>query len=661
MPEPSTPFLERPLDGLRGVGRERLEQLTRLKLQTIGDLIFHRPRRYEDRRRYQSVSSLKKGEHAAAHGTIIAQGVKKLRNRRSVFEFVLDDGSSRLHCRWWNLPFMEKYFKIGDEVCVYGKLTSDRPRTIDHPETEVVVEEEKTTHMNRIVPIYPLTDGLQQRWLRSLIASLLPEAEAAISNPYPQLDTSDLPERANAVHLMHFPEDLTDIEDSRRRLAFDELIELQISFRERRVKMMAKAQGQNCGGDDQLMKPFIAGLGFQLTESQTDVLREIRTDMRSIVPMRRLLQGDVGAGKTVVAASAILMAIESGRSAVMMAPTEILATQHYENFRKWFGALGIQVNLHTGSRKLQEENDLWSAPKNTTGSLTIGTHALFQTKFNVENLGLVVIDEQHKFGVTQREALVRKGNYPHLLVMTATPIPRTLGLTLYGDLDVSTIGKPPAGRGHIRTFVRESDKLTKVWKFIQDQITEGRQAYVVYPRLEESDLKKGLKAVLDEHKRLQRDYSKLSFGLLHGRLPAEEKNQVMREFADGKIQVLVATSVIEVGVDVANANVMLIENAEQFGLAQLHQLRGRIGRGKHDSYCILIANQKDEAVWERLSVMTETNDGFKIAEEDLRLRGPGDMLGQDQSGQLRFRFANLVKDLRLVERARDLAKELVTA
>ena len=660
MLEPEPSLLERPLGDLRGVGKERQEQLSRLKLLTIGDLLLNRPRRYEDRRRYQSISSLVKGEFAAAHGTIVAQGVNRFhRSRKSVFEFILDDGSSRLHCRWWNLPYLEKYFKIGDEVCVYGKVSSNRPRTIDHPETEIVEEDEQTTHMNRIVPVYRLTEGMPQRWLRSLVSRVLRMAEGAIEDPHPSIVSGEMPDRANAVHMMHFPEDMGDAELSRRRLALDELIDLQISFRKRRVKMLDNAEGQVCKGDDSLMKPFIDELGFQLTESQTDVLKEIRADMETGVPMRRLLQGDVGAGKTVVAASAVLMAIESGKNALIMAPTEILATQHYENFRNWFGALGIPVHLQTGARKLQDEAGLWSPQQKTSGSLTVGTHALFQGKFSVDNLGLVVIDEQHKFGVAQREALVRKGNYPHLLVMTATPIPRTLGLTLYGDLDVSTIAKPPAGRGRVRTFVRETDKLTKVWQFIRDQIKEGRQAYVVYPRLEDSDLKKGLKAVVDEHERLKRDHSELSFGLLHGRMSADEKNLAMRNFSSGNIQVLVATSVIEVGVDVANATVMLIENAEQFGLAQLHQLRGRIGRGAHDSYCILIANNKDQAVWERLNVMTETHDGFRIAEEDLRLRGPGDMLGQDQSGQLRFKFADLVKDLRLVEQARDIAVSLV--
>lgn len=652
-------WLEKPLRDVKGVGRERQEQLARLKLFTVGDLLLHRPRRYEDRRNYRKISTVKqKGETVAVHGKIVAQGVKKFRRRRgSIFEFVLDDGSAHLNCRWWNLAFMERYFKVGDEVCVFGKVSALKPLSIDHPETEVVVAgEENSVHLHRIVPIYGLTEGLPQRWLRSLIWRVLEPSAERIPDPHPNLVEQGRPTRANAIHMMHFPEEQEDIECSRARLAMDELIVLQEGFRTRRAKMEERANALPCVGDNRLMKPFLGGLGFELTGSQSAVLKEIRQDMEGGVPMRRLLQGDVGSGKTVVAASAALMAIECGYNVVIMAPTEILAEQHFNNFRTWFEPLGLTVNLRTGSRKIDDaEPDLWGPkPDQSAGSLTVGTHALFQESFEVDKLGLVVIDEQHKFGVAQREALVRKGHYPHLLVMTATPIPRTLGLTLYGDLDVSSITELPGGRGRIRTFVRETDKLPKVWDFIRDQIREGRQAYVVYPRLEDSDLKKGLKAVVDEYERLRKEFQDVRFGLLHGRMKGDEKTAVMKGFQSGEIHALVATTVVEVGVNVPNATVMLIENAEQFGLAQLHQLRGRIGRGSHESYCVLMANKKDESVWERLNVMTETTDGFRIAEEDLKLRGPGDMLGSDQSGNVDFRFADLTYDLPLIQEARDL-------
>jgi ATP-dependent DNA helicase RecG len=383
--------------------------------------------------------------------------------------------------------------------------------------------------------------------------------------------------------------------------------------------------------------------------------------------MRRLLQGDVGSGKTVVAACCVLMAIESGFNVALMAPTEILAGQHSQTFGRWFKPLGLNVHLQTGSHKESKvqgakskvaELAFTETGKSHHGGLTIGTHALLEAAFEVDKLGLVIIDEQHKFGVSQREKLVRKGHYPHLLVMTATPIPRSLGLTLYGDLDSSVIRESPAGRGRIKTFVRGGDQLPKVWHFIRQQLAEGRQAYVVYPRVEDAG-GGALKAVIREYEYLQSVLTPHRVGLLHGRLSASEKGKTMHAFHRNEIQVLVATSIIEVGLDVPNATVMLIENAEQFGLAQLHQLRGRIGRGAHDSYCILVGEVKTAEAKERLRVLTETSNGFRIAEADLKLRGPGELLGQEQSGLFSFRFADLSEDLPLVERARSVARQIL--
>jgi ATP-dependent DNA helicase RecG len=408
------------------------------------------------------------------------------------------------------------------------------------------------------------------------------------------------------------------------------------------------------------MKPFLAHLGFRLTEAQAKVLREIRSDMGGAHPMRRLLQGDVGSGKTVVSACATLMAVEGGFNAALMAPTEILAEQHYQNFARWFEPLGIKVQLQTGSRKVEGAGAAGEPGGQTRSAtpqpptLTVGTHALLTSGFDLPNLGLVIIDEQHKFGVTQRETLVRKGRYPHLLVLTATPIPRTLGLTLYGDLDISVMDQMPGGRGVIKTFVRRSDKLPKVFEFIREKIQSGRQAYVVYPRVEVADTEQDLKAVIKEFKNVERALAPFKIGLLHGRLKAAEKEQVMAAFRRNELQALVATSLIEVGVDVPNATVMLVENAEHFGLAQLHQLRGRVGRGAHESFCILISTAKNAEAQSRLKILEESNDGFKIAEADLSLRGPGELLGQQQSGLPDLRFGNLAKDLNLIRQARDL-------
>ncbi len=673
-----------PVTTLWGVGGERAKQLAKLEISTVEELLLHRPRRYEDRRHFRPVADLQLSEPALTRGTAVALGTKTYRKgTKSVFELILDDGSARLHCRWWNLPFMEKYFEVGCEVVVFGKPLTLKPRTMDHPETEVIEGgEESFVHFNRIVPIYPLTEGLPQRWLRGLIWRTLEKFERHIAEPFGTKLSGDsqtsqpskggnpnLPTRANAVRMLHFPEAMADTQVARRRLALDEYVELQLRIQQRRKNFEAKAKALPCGGDNRLIKPFLAAIGFKLTGAQTRVLREIRADLRGAHPMRRLLQGDVGSGKTAVAACTALMALESGFGVALMAPTEILAGQHFQNVAGWFGPLGVPVQLRTGEKKSADteqrtpnsERSVFArhAPGNTQhGSLTIGTHALLESGFAPENLGLVIIDEQHRFGVTQREELVRKGRYPHLLVMTATPIPRTLGLTLYGDLDVSVIDELPAGRCAVKTFVRTTEKLPQVWEFIHTRLTEGRQAFVVYPRVKEGG-PTDLKAVTKEFEYLKGRLAPFRAGLLHGRLNAKEADSVMAAFRANKVNVLLATSLIEVGLDVPNATVMLIENAEAFGLAQLHQLRGRIGRGAHESYCILVSDAKNPEARERLKVLEQTSDGFRIAEADLRLRGPGELLGQQQSGMPRFRFGDLTGDLDLIRQARDLAAQVL--
>ncbi len=663
MPPAPTVSFDTPLRDLFGVGPERAAQLARLELHAAGDLLLHRPHRYEDRRHFISIAELKLKEPATVRGKIVAQGLNQFKKRtQSVFEFILDDGTARLHCRWWNLPFMEKYFDVGDEVMVFGKPNSIRPRTIDHPETEILEPgEDISIHLDRIVPIYPLTEGLPQRWLRSLVWRVLHLLEPQITEPWPQVlaTGNKFPSRANAIHMLHFPEEFADAEVARQRLALDEFLDVQVAMQRRRRNLEAKASAPLCPGTNELMRPFLAQLGFQLTGAQTRVLKEIRKDMGRAVPMRRLLQGDVGAGKTAVAACAALMALESGRSVALMAPTEILAEQHEQNFRRWIEPLGVNVVLRTGSTP--RGNAGHSSLGNRRPALFLGTHALLTAGFDLPDLGLVIIDEQHKFGVAQRETLVRKGVFPHLLVMTATPIPRTLGLTLYGDLDSSVIDELPAGRGRIRTFVRGREQLSKVWEFIRGKLAEGRQAYVVYSRLSEADTEAGIKAAVTEFQALEKVFAPSRVGLLHGRLNAAEKDRVMAAFRANETGVLLATSVIEVGVDVPNATVMVIENAGQFGLAQLHQLRGRIGRGAHESFCVLVADLQTPHAQERLRVMERTNDGFEIAEADLKLRGPGEFLGAAQSGLPPFRFGNLLGDGPVLQLARDLAGRILDA
>jgi ATP-dependent DNA helicase RecG len=672
VPVASSLALKSSVRTLAGVGPERAAQLERLKIFAIEDLLLHRPHRYEDRRHFISIAELKLKEAATVRGRIVAQGLKTFRQRRrSVFEFVLDDGTARLHCRWWNLPFMEKYFAVGDEVMVFGKPVSLKPRTIDHPETEVLDPgEDASIHLDRIVPIYPLTEGLPQRWLRSLVWRALHQFETDIEEPWPELlkKVGDrFPGRANALHMLHFPAEATDAELARQRLAFDEFFALQLEIQKRRRALEKNAVALPCGGTNELVRPFLAGLEFKLTNAQTRVLREIRQDMGGVVPMRRLLQGDVGSGKTAVAACSALMALECGYNVALMAPTEILAEQHFQNFTRWLHPLGVRVELQTGARKTgklpAETQEPRVAGPSTQPStfrpqLVVGTHALITPSFEIPKLGLVIIDEQHKFGVAQREQLVRKSRYPHLLVMTATPIPRTLGLTLYGDLDASVIDELPPSRGRIRTFVRANEQLPKVHEFIRAKLKEGRQAYIVYSRLDTADSDAGIKAVTEEFARLQKDFAPHRVALLHGRLSAREKEATMVAFRENHVQVLLATSVIEVGVDVANATVMVIENAEQFGLAQLHQLRGRVGRGAHESFCILVANLKTDDAARRLRVMQETTDGFEIAEADMKLRGPGELVGAVQSGMPPLRFGDLVADRALLELAREWSVRL---
>lgn len=642
------------LESLRGVGPFRAAQLARLGLHSVEDLFLHRPRRLEDRRHSLTISQVTLDAPATIRGHVVAMGVRRMRARgKSVFELVVEDSTGRMHARWWNLPYMQQYFRVGEEVFVYGKAVSLRPITMDHPETETIeAGEDASIHLNRIVPVYGLTEGLPQRWIRALMWRCLGEFLDRVGELWTPMKAFEGHSRRQAIWDVHFPECFEDSKRGRERLALDEFVALQIQLQVRRRNLEAHAKAMPCAGDNRWMRSFLHQLGFSLTPGQTGVLKEIRRDLGGNVPMRRLLQGDVGCGKTIVSACAALMALESGYSVALMAPTEILAEQHYQNFVRWWGQLPISIELRTGTHK--QERKTPDARDSERPTMVIGTHALVQDSFSLPNLGLVIIDEQHKFGVGQRESLVKKGNYPHLLVMTATPIPRTLGLTLYGDLDISVIPEAPSGRGSIRTYVRSMRDLSKVWAFVRAQLQEGRQAYVVYPRVEESG-PSGVKSVKQEFTKLQSLLAPFSVGLLHGKLASAEKQSVLESFRSGALKVLVSTSVIEVGIDVANATVMVIENAEQFGLAQLHQLRGRIGRGKYLSYCVLVGGLESEEASARLRLMEQTQDGFRLAEADLKLRGPGELVGQEQSGLPPFRFADLRTDLPLVDQARHWA------
>jgi ATP-dependent DNA helicase RecG len=537
----------------------------------------------------------------------------------------------------------------GHEVIVYGRVKDANGRlVVDHPEIEVIKDDDASIHLERIVPIYKNISGIGQRRLREIIHSLLSEIDPESMDWV--YDVDQISSKAMALIDVHFPESMESVKVVRRRLAFEEMLALQLNVAWRRSRYHEKS-GRVLGKNVAYLKQFHAMLPFELTNAQKRSIREIVADMRSARPMNRLLQGDVGSGKTFVAMAAMLLAIGSGCQAVLMAPTQILAEQHYLTFRRWLDPLGIRIMLRTGTR--DEGNLSEGEPR-----IIIGTHALLYESVSFADLGLVVIDEQHKFGVAQRAALIRQGVVPDVLVMTATPIPRTLTMTIYGDLDVSLLDEKPPGRGKIITAMRIGAKQSDVTRFVKDQLSQGRQAYLVYPLVEESENSKAESAT-EAFEKWRKRLGSHQVGLIHGKLRSEEKQVVMERFRNGEIQALVATTVIEVGVDVPNASVMILHHAERFGLAQLHQLRGRIGRGGHKGYCVLLTDGKNRESLEKLEVLVSTSDGFEIAEADLRLRGPGNVLGTVQSGLSDLRFPDFLTDLPLLVQARSVADRLL--
>ncbi len=625
---------------------------------TAAAVLDHLPKRYEDRRRFDAFPNQASAQAVCLRGGVIDASLKHFGPGRGYYEAVVMDGSGgvfgsgKITCRWFNMPFIQKVVAAGQEVCIYGKVKEFNGRLIiDHPEFEVLRDDDEASiHLERIVPIYRNIAGIAQRRLREIIHLFLCQIDPETLGANYDMDRSS--PRARAFREAHFPDSLDQAQAARRRFAFEEFFALQLNVVWRRSRH-GEQTGRVLGKTTTSLKRFYASLPFDLTGAQKRSIKEILADMRSTRPMHRLLQGDVGAGKTFVAMAAMLLAIDSGCQAALMAPTQILAEQHYLTFRRWLEPLGIRVALRTGNRDefnhLEVEGD---------SQIIIGTHALLYDSVAFRDLGLVVIDEQHKFGVAQRAALIRQGVMPNVLVMTATPIPRTLTMTIYGDLDVSLLDEKPPGRGRIVTAVRVAAKQTDVTKFVKDQLSQGRQAYLVYPLVGESETLKAESATVAFEKWAKRLGSD-QVGLIHGKLRPEEKESVMSRFRDGGIAALVSTTVIEVGVDVPNASVMILHHAERFGLAQLHQLRGRIGRGGHKGYCVLLTDGKNPESMEKLKVLEQTSDGFEIAEADLRLRGPGDVLGTMQSGLSDLRFPDFLADTALLRDARALADQVL--
>jgi ATP-dependent DNA helicase RecG len=646
-----------PLASVDFLAAKEVLALASAGLHVTGNLLDWLPRRYEDRRRFDAFPAAPGGPAVCVRGKVVDTR-NRFGPRARFYEAVVEDtrssglGTATITCRWFNMPFLKNVIATGQEVILHGKPKDFQGRIyIDHPDFEVIRDDGgPSIHLERIVPIYRNVSGIAQRRLREIQHQLLERIDPASLGML--FDVDPTYPRAEAFREVHFPEAVEQAEAARRRFALEEFFAMQLNVVWRRARIHDH-RGRVQGTKTTLLKRFYESLPFDLTGAQKRSIKEIVADLRSPRPMNRLLQGDVGSGKTFVAMASMLLAIDSGAQAALMAPTQILAEQHYLTFKRWLEPLGVRVLLRTAAKEQSTH-----LPLDGEAQVLIGTHALLYDKVAFRDLGLVVIDEQHKFGVSQRSRLIEQGTMPDVLVMTATPIPRTLTMTIYGDLDVSILDERPAGRGKMVTALRTAAKQTEVTKFVKEQLTAGRQAYLVYPLVEESETLKAESAT-EAFEKWQKRLSGHSVGLVHGKLSPEEKEDVMRRFRDGEIHALVATTVIEVGVDVPNANLMIIHHAERFGLAQLHQLRGRIGRGEHKSYCILLTDGKSAEAMEKLAVMEKTSDGFVIAEEDLRLRGPGDVLGTMQSGLGDLRFPDFLADTVLLREARALADRVI--
>jgi len=641
---------------LPGVSAREGEALAAAGITTLAGLLDHFPRRHEDRRRFDRFPNQPMPDAVCLRGIVFDLGRRGLGSRGFTEATILQGHgnvfeSGRITLRWFNMPYIHRVLAAGQDVIVYGKVREHGGRlVINHPEFEILDPDGggASIHLERIVPVYRNLSGIPQRRLREIIHTTLEHVDPATVGL--AVDVDPHTPRLTAYRHAHFPAAVEDVAPAMRRFALEDFLRTQLNVVWRR-RNHRQQPGRMLGSRTVLLKRFYENLPFDLTGAQKRSIREIIGDMREPVPMRRLLQGDVGAGKTFVAMAAMLLAVDSGCQAALMAPTQILAEQHFLTFRKWLEPLGIRLALQTSGR---DDTTHDGEP----ADILIGTHALLHRPAVFRDLALVVIDEQHKFGVLQRDTLVSHGTTPDVLVMTATPIPRTLTMTLYGDLDVSLLDERPAGRGRLITGLRVAPKQTDVTNFVKAQLADGRQAYLVYPLVEESESLK-IESAVEAHAKWQKRLGKYQVGLLHGKLSAEEKERVMRQFRDGEIHALVATSVIEVGVDVPNANVMILHHAERFGLAQLHQLRGRIGRGGHKSWCILLTDGKSDEALEKLRVIEQSADGFEIAEADLRLRGPGELMGTRQSGMSAIRFPEFLADTELIRQARDLAETLL--
>jgi len=659
-------LLSGPVQYLKGVGPRRAERFERMGVRTGRDLLYHLPHRYEDATTVDPISSLAPGDDATVIGTVVSKGVIPTRRRLRVFRAVIRDETGLIECAWPGQPWLDRSIAKGDRLLVsgpvrffHGRQIQPREHTVLSRGAEAGPESEEVAG-GQVFPVYPATEGLTHRQVRAILEENLDGliGEIADRDPLPPEWRAELglPPLHEALRTLHSPGALSDVEPARRRLAFEELFFLQLLHARARARLRSGPAGIPFDGEPTLTARFLESLPFELTGAQDRVWREIAGDMASSVPMNRLLQGDVGSGKTVVAALAMLKAVEAGHQAVLMAPTELLAEQHQRTLEELLDAVGVRPVLLTGSVTGKARQYALQRIESGEAKVVVGTHALIQDAVAFGSLGLAVVDEQHRFGVEQRRRLRDMGGRADALVMSATPIPRSLALVLYGDLDLSVIDEMPPGRRPVITGVRGPESRDAAFEFLHDRLAEGCQAYVVYPIIEESETLE-VRAASSMHERLAKRFPEFDVALLHGRMKSAEKDDVMRRFLAGDVDLLVSTTVIEVGIDVPNATVMFIEDAERFGLAQLHQLRGRVGRGAEQSYCVAFHSGGEAS--ERLAAFASTSDGFSLAEEDLRIRGQGDLFGKEQSGIATLRFADLERDRTLLEDARRRARAIV--
>jgi ATP-dependent DNA helicase RecG len=647
---------------VKGVGPKRIESLRNLNIQTVRDLLFYFPRRWEDRSNFKPISKVQIGLFETVRGNVLTFNLRRLKGNRTIYTLALGDRTGVIYAVWFNQPYMKNVFKVNDQVILYGKVDRYGKIQINSPEYEILKpDEDDTIHTGRIVPIYPLKADVGQRYLRKLLKHTIDTHSDDVEDFLPEQirEKNKMLGMQQALYNIHFPQNFILLEKAKNRMIFDEFFLLQLGLGLKKKTFKHSSQGISFNLQGRLIEKFKTSLPFELTDSQKKVISEIETDMRLSRPMNRLLQGDVGSGKTIVSIWALVICVQNGYQAALMAPTEILAMQHFYTLDKMLRPLKIKTRVLTSSLKKTEKQKTLKEIRDNKVDVIIGTHSLIQDEDEIAKLGMIIVDEQHKFGVMQRVKLQKKGTMPDVLVMSATPIPRTLAITVYGDLDISTIRELPPGRTPIETYWISEKKRKDFYLFLKKKIKDKNQVYVVYPLVEKSK-SLDLKAATKMYEHFKDDvFADFNVGLIHGRMKDKEKEQVMDDFKQGKLDILVATTVIEVGIDVPNASIILIEHAERFGLSQLHQLRGRVGRGTKQGYCVLLSEGSSPDAVKRLSAMTKTTDGFKIAEYDLMIRGPGEFFGTRQHGMPELKIANILVNTKELALARKEAFNLI--